>query len=58
MQGPLSGDYGDQVDCQIFSHFSQDSITPIFWGQNEQTIQSFGRLVIVEDLYRQQSSLF
>ena len=30
MQGPLSGDDGDQADCQMFTDFSQESITPIF----------------------------
>jgi len=58
MQSPLSGDDGDQVDCQIFTDFSQEGITPIFRGQEEQTIQSFEPILIVEDLYLQQSTLF
>jgi len=57
MQGPLSGDDGDQVECQIFADFSQERTTPIFRDQDEQTTQSCGPLVFVEDLYLQQSSL-
>jgi hypothetical protein len=58
MQGTLSGDDGDQVECQIFTDFSQEIITPIFRGQGEQTIQNFEPILIVEDLYLQQGTLF
>jgi hypothetical protein len=53
MQVTLSGDDGDQVDCQIFTDFSQESTTSLFRGQEEQTIQSFEPILIVEDLYFQ-----
>jgi len=43
MQGPLSGDDGDQVDCQIFTDFSQESITPIFRVRKSKQSKVLGR---------------